>query len=364
MRHIELFSGIGGFRQAMALLEQDHGVSFECVGYSEIDSRAKETYRTNFHVNGEVDMGDIVAFNARHSEFYLDQEIDLLTGGFPCQPFSMMGQQRGFEDQRGQLFFQIHHILKLKQEQGHPIPFVLLENVRNLLTHDKRRTFAMIKGMLEELGYRVYVDVFNAQYFKQAQKRNRVLIFALHRHYAGDFCFSFQEIVNVFNEQYEGGWSIENQPTVLSVLDREVDKKYYLSEKIKPTILSDGSANFKSKSEINQIIARPLTATMHKMHRACQDNYYSDDFILSTNPLEYIKRDFSKEELRMQAIRKLTPEEAFGLQGFPKDYATRARSRGISNGALYKQAGNAVSVNMIYATLYYVFVCKKLMNRL
>jgi DNA (cytosine-5)-methyltransferase 1 len=129
--------------------------------------------------------------------------------------------------------------------------------------------------------------------------------------------------------------------------------KYYLSEKIKPTILSNGSAGFKSKSEIDQVIARPLTATMHKMHRACQDNYFSDMYILS-NGTDRPSERMTKAELAGLPIRRLTPKEAFLLQGFPNDFADRASTAAVADGALYKQAGNAVSVNTIYAVLYYL----------
>ena len=134
---------------------------------------------------------------------------------------------------------------------------------------------------------------------------------------------------------------------------KTVDAKYYLSDKLKPTILADGSANFKSKSDINQLIARTLTASMHKMHRACQDNYYSQDFIDSHGAINHVL-DYTKEQLAKLSIRKLTPQEAFMLQGFPAEFATIAQNARVANGALYKQAGNAVSVNVIYAVLYYL----------
>ena len=101
------------------------------------------------------------------------------------------------------------------------------------------------------------------------------------------------------------------------------------------------------------MIARTLTASMHKMHRACQDNYYSQDFIESNGAINHVF-DYTKEQLAQLQIRKLTPQEAFMLQGFPAEFATKAQSRNVSNGALYKQAGNAVSVNTIYAVLYYL----------
>ena len=110
---------------------------------------------------------------------------------------------------------------------------------------------------------------------------------------------------------------------------------------------------FRSNSEINQEIARPLTASMHKMHRACQDNYYSQDYILSRGAINPVE-NMTKEQLAQIPIRKLTPQEAFALQGFPPDFATTASNAGVNDGALYKQAGNAVSVNTIYAVVKYL----------
>ena len=108
-----------------------------------------------------------------------------------------------------------------------------------------------------------------------------------------------------------------------------------------------------SKSEIDQMVARPLTATMHKMHRACQDNYYSDLFIQS-NGADRPSERMTKDQLARIPIRKLTPKEAFMLQGFPDDFAAKATNAKVADGAMYKQAGNAVSVNTIYAVLYYL----------
>ena len=139
----------------------------------------------------------------------------------------------------------------------------------------------------------------------------------------------------------------------VDLLDEHVDHKYFLSDRIKPTILSNGTANFRSRSDINQEIARPLTASMHKMHRACQDNYYSQDYIEShgeVNPVEHK----TKEQLARIPIRKLTPQEAFALQGFPPEFVMTAHEAGVPDGALYKQAGNAVSVNTIYAVVQYL----------
>jgi DNA (cytosine-5)-methyltransferase 1 len=132
-----------------------------------------------------------------------------------------------------------------------------------------------------------------------------------------------------------------------------VDDKYYLSDKIKPTILSDGSKGYKSNSEINLLIARPLTASMHKMHRACQDNYFSKRFIESSGKVNDAS-GMSKEDICKLSLRRITLEEAFMLQGFPKDFVQKAKAAGVNDGSLYKQAGNAVSVNVIYAIILYL----------
>lgn len=351
MRHLELFAGIGGFRRAMDLLTQDNIMEFRCVGYSEIDAKATTTYCANYHpeLNNEIAMGDIAAFTSEQINIENLPHFDLLTGGFPCQTFSMMGKQEGFNEDRGQMFFRIMDILQVRMPR-----YVLLENVKNLKTHDKGRTFARIKEELENLGYKVYSDVFNTAKFHLPQTRNRVLIFATTEPLPDNFeeQFTCQNIANTYDQVFEDSSTLHYH-TVNDVLSVDVPQKYFLSEKIKPTLLADGSANFKSKSDINMSIARPLTATMHKMHRACQDNYYSQNFIESHGAVNPVAT-MTKEELATLPIRKLTPEEAFMLQGFPADFAISGRNAGVADGSLYKQAGNAVSVNTIYAVLYYL----------
>ena len=355
VRHLELFSGIGGFRQAFDALSKDSGFLAECIGFSEIDRSATAVYKGYFSTEQELEIGDIVKFTNSIEQINRLKGFDFLTGGFPCQAFSMMGYQKGFADERGNLFFNIAKIVEVKKPR-----FLLLENVRNLVNHDRGNTFTVIKGKLEDLGYHVYHDVFNTSGFELAQTRNRVYIFCSLTKMSDSFEFTEDVVLKAFSRAPKN--SILRQKSILDVLAKSVPDKYYLSDKIKPTILSDGSGGFKSNSEINQLVARPLTATMVKMHRACQDNYYSDGFILSDKPEEYLRKVFSKEELAQQKLRKLTPEEAFALQGFPTEMVTRARSTGISDHQLYKEAGNAASVNVIYAILYYLLIERNIME--
>ena len=129
---------------------------------------------------------------------------------------------------------------------------------------------------MEELGYHVYDDIFNTADFHLPQKRNRLYIFATLEEPQEGLLFNFtaQAISEHFNSKLDSFSGLKSN-SVLDFLDADADRKYFLSERIKPTILSDGSKGYKSHSEINQVVARPLTATMHKMHRACHENYYS-----------------------------------------------------------------------------------------
>lgn len=156
---IDLFAGIGGFRIAMQSL------GGKCVYSSEFDPKAQETYLANF---GDMPFGDITKEAVKS---YIPEKFDVLCGGFPCQAFSIMGKRKGFEDTRGTLFFEIADILKKHKPKA-----VFLENVKQLVTHDKGRTFEVILSTLAELGYHVKWKILNALDFGVPQKRERVII--------------------------------------------------------------------------------------------------------------------------------------------------------------------------------------------
>jgi len=353
-KHLELFSGIGGFRKAIDLYCKDNDLISKCVGFSEIDKYALTTYKSNYNTLGEKDIGDIDRFTSDIENIKLLEDFDILSAGFPCQAFSMMGNKKGFDDCRGNLFYNIINILLVKQPK-----YALLENVRNIKTHDGGRTYTeILRSLNDDAGYFVTSNIFNTADFGLPQTRRRMIFLAIRND-----LIDRTESIDLCNEEVKSLFSELNHPISLKkydnvldgVLERNVEKKYYLSERIKPTILSDGSKNFKSKSDINQMIARPLTATMVKMHRACQDNYYSDEFINTKNHENYIKKFIPKHELIKMKIRKITPLEALRLQGFDESFYQNACESGVSNHQLYKQAGNAVSVNTIYAVLNFLF---------
>ncbi len=350
LTYIDLFSGIGGFRRALELLAKDLGKKTKCVAFSEIDKYAVASYKANYNTKDEIEIGDIERFVKDTEQIKNLPDFDIVFGGFPCQPFSMMGKQLGLKDERGGLFFSVMKIVDIKKPK-----YILLENVRNLFTHDKGATYQQLKKELEEHGYDVQEDVLNTSDFGLPQHRRRLYIFASRK--------DLNTSTDIFNTQLiqDHFKKLENRSinTYKNVMDGILDKykvedKYYLSEKIKPTILSNGTKNFKSNSEINQLIARPLTATMVKMHRACQDNYYSQEFLDAECQTSYLENSFSKDEEATHKIRKLTPWETLKLQGFDETFFLNSSKAGISNHQLYKQAGNAVSVNTVYTVLDYL----------
>jgi DNA (cytosine-5)-methyltransferase 1 len=353
MTHLELFAGIGGFRRAIDLFCMDNNVPSECIGFSEIDANALKAYKAIHDTTGEIEIGDIHEFVRAGDGLNKLPHFNLLTGGFPCQAFSMMGKKRGFEDERGEVFYRIIDILRQKEPE-----FILLENVRNLKSHDKGKTYKeVMRALSEDANYKVDSVVLDTKDFGLPQTRRRIFIFGIHRNHLKNWQTVYlnqEEIVGI-SANLDQETSLNRYESVLDgLLSLKVNSKYYLSDKIKPTILANGSKNFESKSEINQLVARPLTASMVKMHRACQDNYYSDPFLNARDPEVYLKQSFSKEEQASHAIRKITPEEAFKLQGFNSEDVQKAKAAGVSDHQLYRQAGNAVSVNTVYGLLHYL----------
>lgn len=291
MKVVSLFSGIGGLDQGF---EQ---AGFNVIWANDFDKYAAETYRANY--DSPIVLGDI-------NDIPLEDipDHDVLIGGFPCQPFSIMGSELGFEDARGTLFFRIAEIIDSKIKAGRKPAAVILENVRTLRTHNGGKTFSTISRILQnDLGYKMHSMILNSAEYGVPQTRNRTFI----------VCFANDSAV--FNEPKK----ITLDRTLHDLLESNVPDKYFLSERIIPTILSNGTGGYNAKSEIDLPIARPLCATMAKMHRACQDNYVTQN----------------------GRIRRLTPRECARLQGFSDEFVIP-----VSDAQAYKQFGNAVTVNV------------------
>jgi DNA (cytosine-5)-methyltransferase 1 len=298
---ISLFAGIGGF-----------DIGFEKAGFNiewanDFDKYCVMTYKKN--VSDKIVLGDIRKVKDQIPEH------DVLLGGFPCQPFSSLGSQKGFNDEkRGTLFFEITDILK-----KHKTKVLVLENVKNIMSHDHGKTFKRIISELESLGYKCFYSVLNSQNFGVPQRRNRCYIVGFLKEdfdLSEDFVFPKGKATTIKTKD---------------ILDQDVPEKYFLTKKISNTILGTGTKSYHANPTIDTDVSKTLVATMAKMHRACQDNYFTDN------------QNFEKycDKSTKTNIRRLTPNECRKLQGFPDKW-----TQIVSDCQAYKQFGNAVTVNV------------------
>lgn len=300
---IDLFAGIGGFR---AGFEKAGG---ECVFSSEIDPFSRKTYKDNF---GDEPAGDINKINIDAIP-----EHDLLLGGFPCQPFSIagvskknsLGREHGFRDKtQGTLFFKIAEILEIKR----PAAF-LLENVKNLTGHNSGKTFEIILQTFEELGYEYNYKILDAKYFVP-QHRERIYI-------AG-----FDRSLLHKNPPFEFPVFQNQGPVLSSILEKEYDKKYILSDKLW-NWHQDYAKKHKSKGNgfgYGLVDENSTTRTLSA-------RYYKDGAEILVH-------------LKNSNPRKLTPRECARLMGFPDSFQIT-----VSDTQAYKQFGNSVVVPMVSA---------------
>jgi len=299
MKFIDLFSGIGGIKIAFS------NAGFECVFSNDFDKNAKITYDFNF--SDKMLLEDIQKISTAEIPSF-----DILCGGFPCQPFSIAGYRKGFDDEegRGNLFFDIIRILKAKKPQA-----IFLENVKNLKTHDKGNTLSVIYNKLEKLGYKVTDKVLNTmEYGNIPQNRERIYI------------VGFLDQV-VFNK-FEFPNKTPLTKTIHNCLEKnEVDDKYYYNnkpiyEKIKDDIIKKDTVyqwRRKYVRENKKGVCPTLTANMGT-------GGHNVPIVLDS-----------------KGIRKLTPRECANFQGFPKNY----KLPNIANSHLYKQIGNSVSIPVV-----------------
>ena len=299
---IDLFAGIGGMRIAY---EQAGG---RCVYSSEWNKYSRQTYFANF--NEEPD-GDITKVDAASIP-----DHDILVAGFPCQPFSIagvskknsLGRSTGFEDKtQGTLFFDICRILKEKRPKA-----FMLENVKNLCSHDRGKTFRIITEALDELDYAVFYKVLDGQYYVP-QHRERILIVGFDRErYGSEIDFEFTLT------------PVEPKPIMRNILGHDVDKRYTLSDKLW-TYLQNYAAKHKAAGNgFGFGIADP-----DGIARTLSARYYKDGSeILIAQP--------------RNNPRRLTPRECARLQGFPDSFIIP-----VSDTQAYRQFGNSVVVPLI-----------------
>ena len=288
--YIDLFAGIGGFHQAADAL------GGKCLFASEIDAEAKKAYEANYHLTPQ---GDITKIDAADIP-----DHDALFAGFPCQPFSIIGARRGFDDTRGTLFFEIARILDAKRPR-----LFILENVKQLRGHDRGRTFAVILEKLDALGYNVSWKILNALDFGLPQKRERMIIVGFRN-----------RLVKFDFPKGEGPGRLQD---VLEN-DADIDPRFFASDRIR-------------KKRMERHTSEYYPAIWHENKSGNVSSYpYSCA----------LRAGASYNYLLVNGVRRLTPREMLRLQGFPDSFrivCTDFQTR--------KQAGNAVPVNMIRAVL-------------
>jgi len=290
-KFIDLFAGIGGIRIGF------ESVGGKCVFSSEFDEDACKTYTANF---GEHPSGDITKIESKNIP-----DFDILLGGFPCQSFSIIGKREGFANETcGTLFFEIERILKEKK----PAAF-MLENVRNLTAHDKGNTFKTIKEHLEKLGYTVYAKVLNALDYGVPQKRERIFIVG----FLEPITFNFPEPI-----------SKENRKSLTDILEKNVDKKYYVKDRIRESRLE----RLKDKNYPKPYISH------ENMSGSITPHPYSSA----------LRAGASANYILINDERRPTEREMLRIQGFPDDYKIV-----VTYGKMKKQCGNSVAVPVIKA---------------
>jgi len=340
-----LFSGIGAFENALSKLKIPHDLIFACDnGEIELDlnniihlegdnaveknnqlielaynnskrsNYVKKSYLANYNLVPNRFFSDVRYFNS--DEF--KNKVDIIVGGSPCQSFSSAGHQLGLEDTRGTLFYDFARIINNIKPQ-----VFIFENVRGLITHDKGKTWKIIQNVFNKLGYHYSYKVLNSKDYGIPQNRNRLFVVGfLDEEYHK--LFQFPEAIQLVStmqdyliDKYSFGNFFHSKKKPNKGLP---ENKYYLSEKVKAHVMSHGTKNYYIRPETDLKIARPLLATMHKMHRAGVDNYIS----YGTN------------------LRRLTPRESLRLMGFDDSF-----KQVVSDTQMYKQAGNSIVVDVL-----------------
>lgn len=303
LKLIDLFAGTGAFTYAFTQLRIENAPAVECVFANDMAEMSKKVYDANFdHKLFLKDINDIdVKTIPNHS---------ILTGGFPCQPFSIAGNQEGFRDVRANVFWKILEII-----DHHNPPFVILENVKNLVSHDDGKTFEIIRKNLTDRNYHIRYKVLDTSEITGIpQHRERIYI----------VCIKSKEIYDQFSLDFENKVKLP----ISQMLEATVDKKYYYTDK-------SSTWDLVSKDVVKK-------NTVYQYRRVyVRENKNGNCPTLTANMgtgghnVPLILDD--------TGIRKLTPRECFNFQGFPQTYKLPA----ISDANLYKLAGNAVSVPVV-----------------
>lgn len=364
-----LFAGVGGiclgFQQA-----KNNKAKYKLLWANEIDEYACETYRTNFkHTLLEGDIKKVLhpeIINNKDGEEYkkyiklheqiLKEPVDVLNGGFPCQAFSIAGEQKGFEDERGNLFLNIIDLIEQLGEKFYKPRVLFLENVKNLKSHDKGRTYQVIKSKLEEAGYTIFEKVLNTmEYSELPQNRERIYIIGfLNKNDSDKFTLFDDKNIEKLKKKISKEDRINEIKKIIdyNLSKKDNEKYYYTKEKYPKYFMSDD--DFKLSGRDIKINLDEQIDEFYEFYQ-CRRGMYVRKNKSGVCPTLTANMGTGGHNVPLikvkDGIRKLTPKETFKLQGFPVDdgykLPTKINGKNYPDSQLYKQAGNAVSVPVI-----------------
>jgi DNA (cytosine-5)-methyltransferase 1 len=314
LKVFEMFSGYGGASFGL----RKANIPYECIGISEIDKYAVQCFNNNFP--NIKNYGDCREINPNDLP-----DFDLLTGGFPCQAFSVAGKGLGELDTRGTLFYEIIRILEVKKPK-----YILLENVKGLTNKTHRKTFEKILSELKRIGYDVIWKVLNTKNYGIPQNRERVFfICKLGKWELTEFQFPQEEELKI---------------SVLDILDKKVYKKYLLSENALKLVFNRLNTSYRCKfnPNISNTLRTNYGGGYSNETYIFQQVFGENRIFTKLSPTITTKRElFLKEEGN---IRRLTPKECFRLMGFLND---EINLDGLSDTQKYKLAGNGWDINLV-----------------
>lgn len=372
MNFIDLCAGIGGIR--LGLEQAGH----TCVGFCEFDKFALQSYKAIHNTEGEWEAHDITKVTDDDIRgLAATRTIDIVCGGFPCQAFSIAGKRRGFADTRGTIFFEVARFISIIRPR-----YFICENVKGLLSHDKGRTFATILSTLSELGYCVEWQVLNSKDFGVPQNRERVFLVGHLGTTSGRAVFpvagadgenpcKLQEITHGVADAYrvydhnglartlksEGGGLgaktglyTNSSNVVITGIDLTTNnpKQTEIARCLQARYNKGYSTRAaKCTGVMISYVSPPGKDGVSIIQRAHDFNTGGEKGLApAVTANSYHENNLLKQHIR---IRKLTPRECWRLQGLPDEYFDRAKAAGVSDTQLYKQAGNAVTVNVARA---------------
>ncbi len=322
-RSIDLFAGIGGIRKGF---DNAFGEGIETVFVSEWDKPAQQTYKLNYEDPFEI-AGDITQIEEKDIP-----EFDICLAGFPCQAFSMAGKHGGFNDDykgkcRGTLFQDVVRICEY-----HKPKVIFCENVKGLTIHDRGKTFKIIKGAFEEIGYVVYDKILNSKDFGVPQNRERIYLVCLRN----DIAEKLPPSGFIFPE------GTDNTKRIYNIMeDAPISPKYYLSDVYMETLRNHRARHEAAGHGFGYEI-RPLDGIAGTI--VCGGMGRERNLIVDNRPHSMIPVTHIKGKINEENVRKMTPREWARLQGFPDDFVWN-----LADTHMYKQFGNSVTVPVIEA---------------